>query len=223
MFCWFKTHWFCVFDGSDEEMILIGMATRRFSPTPTSECIQAAATTDSRTGFQISIPERGVAFQHLLPNSPTRTTGESFCEGERTKCVAGGEGRQIKCKCRHKCKWRRSSKPVAAFKVELVSLYWNVNEMVIYNCFFFLFWLAHLFHLCQQRLAKKLESSAAIYVVTTWWRDNIAYHSFEPLYCSRGFFHYWICSFGDKWKPAVTCFQDLVSVFLSQLFGCYLV
>lgn len=67
-------------------MILIGMATRRSSLTRTSGCIKAATTTDSRIGFQISIPERGVAFQHLLPNSPTRTTGVLFCEGERTVC-----------------------------------------------------------------------------------------------------------------------------------------
>lgn len=107
-FYWFETHWFCVFDGLAEEMILIGMATRRSSLTLTSECIKAATTTDSRIGFQISIPERGVAFQHLLLNSPTHTTGGLFCEGEWTICN------------------------------------------------------------------------------TTWLRDNMAYHSFEPLYCSRG-------------------------------------
>lgn len=67
--------------GLDEEMILIGMATRRSSLTLTSGCIKAETTTDHRIAFQISIPERGVAFQHLLL-SPTRMTGRLFCHWE---------------------------------------------------------------------------------------------------------------------------------------------
>lgn len=76
-FCRIETY--CVFDGLDEEMILIGMATRRSILSPTSECIKA--TVDSSIGFQISIPERGVAFQQQLLSSPTRTTGKLFESG----------------------------------------------------------------------------------------------------------------------------------------------
>lgn len=76
-FCRIETY--CVFDGLDEEMILIGMATRRSILSPTSECIKA--TVDSSIGFQISIPERGVAFQQQLLSIPTRTTGKLFESG----------------------------------------------------------------------------------------------------------------------------------------------
>lgn len=66
---------YCVFDGLDEEMIPTGMATRRSIRSPTSECIKAATTVDS-SGFPVSTPERGVAFQQPRRSSPTRMTGE---------------------------------------------------------------------------------------------------------------------------------------------------
>lgn len=62
-------------DVSAEEMIHIGMATRRFSQSLMSVCTKAPTTTGSRTAFQISIPEREVAFQRLLPSSRTRMKG----------------------------------------------------------------------------------------------------------------------------------------------------
>ncbi|TNM91122.1 hypothetical protein fugu_003411 [Takifugu bimaculatus] len=58
---------------TDEEMIPIGTATRRSSRSPTSECIKAATTVDS-SGFPVSIPGRGVAFQQPRRSSPTRMT-----------------------------------------------------------------------------------------------------------------------------------------------------
>lgn len=60
---------------SVEETIPIGMATRRFSLSLMSVCTKARTTIGSRTAFQTSIPERGVAFQRLLPSSPTLMTG----------------------------------------------------------------------------------------------------------------------------------------------------
>lgn len=157
---------FVYLTGLDEEMILTGMATRRSSLTLTSECIKAATTTDSRIGFQISIPERGVAFQHRLPNSPTRTTGACCFVKESgpfvtfknnlTVLLLEGGGRQIKCKCLHKCKWRVYSKAVAAFDVELVSsilVYeWDGYFKFVFLGFFF--WSYAQF-LQQQRLATK--------------------------------------------------------------------
>lgn len=65
----------CVFDGLDEEMIPTGTATRRSSRSPTSECIKAATTVGS-SGFPVSIPERGAAFQQPRRSSPTRMTGK---------------------------------------------------------------------------------------------------------------------------------------------------
>lgn len=65
-------------DVSAEEMIHIGMATRRFSQSLTSVCTKAQTTTGSRTAFQISIPEREVAFQRLLPSSRTRMKGKDL-------------------------------------------------------------------------------------------------------------------------------------------------
>lgn len=70
---WIETY--CVFDGLDEEMIPIGMATRRSSRSPTSECIKAATTVDSN-GFPVSTPERGGAFQQPRRSRPTRMTGQ---------------------------------------------------------------------------------------------------------------------------------------------------
>lgn len=69
-------------DVSVEEMIHIGMATRRFSQSLTSVCTKAPTTTGSRTAFQISIPEREAAFQRLLPSSRTRMKGTDL---ERTR------------------------------------------------------------------------------------------------------------------------------------------
>lgn len=72
---WIETY--CVFDGLDEEMTPIGTATRRSSRSLTSECIKAATTVGS-SGFPVSTPERGAAFQQPRRSSTTRMTGKEF-------------------------------------------------------------------------------------------------------------------------------------------------
>lgn len=164
---------FVYLTGLDEEMILTGMATRRSSLTLTSECIKAATTTDSRIGFQISIPERGVAFQHRLPNSPTRTTGAccfvkesgpfvTFKNNLTVLLLEGGAGRLnanafINVNEGFIAKqWQRSM-------WSWFPLYWYMNEMDISNLFFWVFFFGHMHNsYCSKDWQQKLKSSAGI-------------------------------------------------------------